>query len=103
PATDTPRTPPPSLHAALPIYAALASPARHVDIVGAGLFQRQPDEFAAALDRGPVIELVAHRDRPRADGCGPADHRPSASRVENPDRKSTRLNSSHVASSYAVC
>ena len=46
----------------LPRHAALASPARHVDIVGAGLFQRQPDELAATLDRGPVIELVAHRD-----------------------------------------
>src|SRR5262249_52750436 len=40
--------------------AALAGPARHVDIVGARLLQRQADELAAALDRRPVIELVAH-------------------------------------------
>src|SRR5262245_25994749 len=44
--------------------AALAAPARHVDIVGARLLQRQADELAAALDRRPVIELVAHGRRP---------------------------------------
>src|SRR5262249_28461172 len=33
---------------------------RDIDIVGCGLFERQPDEFAAALDPGPVIELVTH-------------------------------------------
>src|SRR5262245_9060334 len=41
-------------------HAALAA-ARHVDIVGAGLLQGQPHELAAALDRRPVVELVAHR------------------------------------------
>ena len=41
-------------------HAALAAPARHVDIVGARLFQREPDELAAPLDRRPVIEFVAH-------------------------------------------
>src|SRR5712691_2880259 len=45
-------------------YAALASPARHVDVVGARLLQREADEFAAALDGRPVIELVAHGDAP---------------------------------------
>src|SRR5438876_232738 len=34
--------------------------ARDVDIVGAGLFERQAHELAASLDGGPVIELVAH-------------------------------------------
>src|ERR1700756_3713323 len=40
--------------------AALAGPARHVDVVGARLLQCEADELAAALDRRPVIELVAH-------------------------------------------
>ena len=42
----------------------LASPARDVEVVGARLFQRQADEFAAALDRRPVVELVAHLSAP---------------------------------------
>ena len=45
-------------------HAALAAPARHVDIVGAGLFQRQAHELAAPLDRRPVVELVAHLSAP---------------------------------------
>src|SRR5215471_11314797 len=47
--------------------AALAAPARHVDVVGARLLQREADELAAALDRRPVIKLVAH-------GRGPSAH-----------------------------
>jgi hypothetical protein len=35
--------------------------ARDVDIFGAGVFQRQADEFAAPLDAGPVEQLVRHR------------------------------------------
>jgi hypothetical protein len=31
-----------------------------VDIVRAGILQREANELAAALDPGPVIELVAH-------------------------------------------
>jgi len=31
-------------------HAALARPARDIDVVGAGLLERQADEFAAALD-----------------------------------------------------
>ena len=50
--------------------AALAAAARHVDIVGARLLQRQPDEFAAALDRWPVVELVAHHRDLQRDGRG---------------------------------
>src|SRR5262245_26869898 len=46
-------------------HAAFAT-ARHVDIVGAGLLQRQPHELAAPLDRRPVVELVAHRTSPIA-------------------------------------
>ena len=37
-----------------------AALARDVDIVGAGLLQREADEFAAPLDGRPVIEFVAH-------------------------------------------
>src|SRR5262249_14075621 len=44
--------------------AALAAPARHVDVVGARLLQRETDELAAPLDRRPVIEFVAHGRRP---------------------------------------
>src|SRR6266508_4159016 len=40
--------------------ATLASPARHVDIVGAGLLQGEANEFAAALDRRPVVKFIAH-------------------------------------------
>src|SRR5262249_57942682 len=47
--------------------AALAGPARHVDVVGARLLQCEADELAAALDRRPAIELVAH-------GRGPSAH-----------------------------
>src|SRR6266545_4229216 len=61
--------------------AALASPARHVDIVGACLLQGEADEFAATLDRRPVVELVAHEDysrvagatRPRSPQCWSAE------------------------------
>ena len=43
-------------------HAVLAGPARDVDIIGAGCFERQAHEFAAPLDVGPVIELIAHED-----------------------------------------
>ena len=39
---------------------AVAAAARHVDVVGAALLQRQADELAAALDFRPVVKLVAH-------------------------------------------
>ncbi len=35
-----------------------------IDIVGAGLFQRQPDKFSASLDRRPVVEFVPHPAAP---------------------------------------
>src|SRR5713226_1872778 len=34
--------------------------AGNVHVIGARLFQREPHEFAAALYRRPVVELVAH-------------------------------------------
>src|SRR5205823_1899446 len=39
---------------------AIAALARDIDVIGACLLQSEADEFAAALDAGPVIELVAH-------------------------------------------
>ncbi len=33
---------------------------RHVDVVGAGIFQRQAHELATALDAGPVVQRVLH-------------------------------------------
>ena len=38
--------------------------ARHIDIIGAGFFQRQTDEFAAPLDLRPVVKLVTHSRHP---------------------------------------
>src|SRR5580704_11272784 len=34
---------------------------RDIDVIGASLFECEPDEFAAALNGGPIIELVTHR------------------------------------------
>ena len=31
---------------------------RHVDVVGAGILENQPDELASSLDDWPVVELV---------------------------------------------
>src|SRR6202020_1661513 len=44
--------------------AAFALAARHIDIIGAGFFQRQTDEFAAPLDLRPVVKLVTHSRHP---------------------------------------
>ncbi len=47
-------------------HAFLAAPgAGDVDVGRAGFLECQPDEFAASLDRRPVIELVTH-------GCSPS-------------------------------
>src|SRR6185436_18850695 len=49
---------PPAQHRCeLALAAALA---RHIDIVGAGFLQREADEFAAPLDRRPIMQFVAH-------------------------------------------
>ena len=41
-----------------------AALAPDIDVGRARLLQRQADEFAAALDRGPIIELVGHSSPP---------------------------------------
>src|SRR5262245_54963586 len=52
------------------IFLALAFEQRHdrtvaalppaVHVVGARLLEREPDVFAASLDLGPIVELIAH-------------------------------------------
>src|SRR5690625_7114885 len=82
-----------------------------------GPFRRSPLELRLCLQRpGPVDRRLVHRD-PGADGLQPAfDVRAhgaggirahtqqvvAATGDDREDRKSTRLNSSHVAISYAV-
>src|SRR5690606_39323411 len=75
-----------SLHDALPICAGPA------DGVGVEAAVRERER-----DRGGDLALV-HRSRGPCAGAGHGRTRTSRSR----DRKSTRLNSSHVKSSYAV-
>src|SRR5690606_39914900 len=60
---------------------------------GAGGAARRARRLRGGAFRGPH----AHRQRGQGDGGG--DHR---AQVEAADRKSTRLNSSHVKISYAV-
>jgi len=43
--------------------AALTRFTRHVDVWRAGIFQREPDELAAALQSVPVMEFVSHVKR----------------------------------------
>ena len=35
---------------------------RYIDIVRTGGLEREPNEFTAALDGGPVMELVGHTE-----------------------------------------
>src|SRR6202044_87346 len=49
-------------------HAAPARPARDVEVIGAGLFEREANEFAATLDARPVVKLITHgppASRPR--------------------------------------
>src|SRR5207253_8234899 len=93
-----PPTPAPSLHDALPIWqhmprrrarADVVLPAGPGDVAAHDAFERQhlepPADRRAAVGREPE-EVV----------------RAQLARAREPDRKSTRLNSSHVAISYAV-
>src|SRR5438045_4913108 len=70
--------------------------------------------FRSPQDRRPELTDEAaerRRDHPRAaagrghrcgDRLGRSDHRALPGRTGRPDRKSTRLNSSHLGISYAV-
>src|SRR5256885_12669614 len=67
------------------------------------LFRSRRDELHARVERHLVHPTAHHRDRgvvPRQIG-GPIDPRPARHRPQ-PDRKSTRLKSSHLVISYAV-
>src|SRR5207253_10545881 len=98
-----PPPPPPlsplSLHDALPIFAgplcggAIASPFR----VRATVSANAETTPAMGRRRGPAITMAASADRQAE-----APYSPGAPSDGRPDRKSTRLNSSHVAISYAV-
>src|SRR5690606_41317691 len=97
PESPAPRSHTRSLHDALPIFGLRA---RHADVavlVGelAGEQVRQP--VGAATDLEPVLLPVPGRERRR---LRMVERVEVADAVE--DRKSTRLNSSHVKISYAV-
>src|SRR5699024_12564780 len=75
-----------SLHDALPIYRPVVADAVEEDVVAAGVEHRADrGEGGAELRVNGGIDDVGGR-----------------SEVRLPDRKSTRLNSSHVSNSYAV-
>src|SRR5699024_11403967 len=93
-ATTTPTTAPPSLHDALPIYRqSNASP-----IVFNFFLQEHNAAYSAGI--APWQKTPEERDLP----CSYAYIFTYASNAAcfQPDRKSTRLNSSHVSISYAV-
>src|SRR5690606_41914139 len=99
-APSTPSISPLSLHDALPISSPLPASVRALQgrLAGqrAAAGRSAPLEPAHALDAAPVHpEVALHRERllpRRGPGRG----------AGRPDRKSTRLNSSHVKISYAV-
>src|SRR5437899_7411945 len=80
-----------SLHDALPIYGILARPAEMGSAPGRGT--RATRRAARRLDH-------RRRDRRAHAGLGRRDR--AARRLPRADRKSTRLNSSHLGISYAV-
>ncbi len=49
---------------------------RHVDIVCAGRLEREPHEFPAALDRGPVVELISSGHPAMVSGSARPRNRP---------------------------
>src|SRR5207302_9701916 len=82
-----------SLHDALPIYS------RRVLRRGAGRHRASADGGARRQGNRARHQ---RRDRERADQTGDARNRTGHQRPVVQDRKSTRLNSSHVKISYAV-
>ncbi len=80
--------------------AALLRHSSDIDVVRAALFQREADEFTAALDLGPVVELVAHWrivSCPRFGGSAGHSHRLRAS----PNAVRLPAHQSAAASTYA--
>src|SRR5690606_39522371 len=58
-----------------------------------GSVQLRPHLYHARLLASGILGLLDHQ---------PRSHLPAPSKVDEPNRKSTRLNSSHVKISYAV-
>src|SRR5690606_40598307 len=83
-----------SLHDALPIW-----PARPADRAVAGPARPLG---ARAWRTAAVLRAAFSGERPMVSGARMTDHRDVLSRRILLDRKSTRLNSSHVKISYAV-
>src|SRR5439155_23535657 len=89
-------TPPPqiytlSLHDALPISVQPPADLHHRRHIGVDQLERRPDRLGPFDEQPHRLALGCHRT---------SDGLPSVG--EREDRKSTRLNSSHVAISYAV-
>src|SRR5699024_11741235 len=82
-----------SLHDALPILPGLSGPAVPAPLRGGGP-DLPPADQPYLRDHQPPRHLRRHARR--AGAAGQSD------RFVRPDRKSTRLNSSHVSISYAV-
>src|SRR5207253_3998524 len=91
-------------------WVSIRTPAEHISGGRIGsrrrLFERQDTRYAQQFRRASTA-LVRLRSRPSSRSNGnfahathPESHRPA--RICSRDRKSTRLNSSHVAISYAV-
>src|SRR5690606_41191192 len=98
PAPPPPRTPTPSLHDALPILDPEAALARRDDRPA---FHGTVGDLEVAVRHLQVVGrevgvAVRHDDEQQVDG------RPGGDLSRGQDRKSTRLNSSHVKISYAV-
>src|SRR5690606_41380493 len=98
PTTTPPVLSPLALHAALPICldAQLAAPGRDLD----GVAALAAGGAGQAGHRHPVLQLVAAATA--AGGPGRGQGHAGERRIAAQDRKSTRLNSSHVKISYAV-
>src|SRR5205814_2406533 len=102
-ASPRPGSSSPSLHDALPIYVARLLEALHADQAWAG---RKGDRLGE-LDVGdPSVALQVREDvdvdAVQLDGLGHPASLGSMRGSGRRDRKSTRLNSSHLGSSYAV-
>src|SRR5690606_40398890 len=90
-----------SLHAALPISAGQLGP-RAVEVVGRAGEEGEAGALggeAAGQREAEPARAAGDQDVPAAEVDGAAG---AGEAAERPDRKSTRLNSSHVKISYAV-
>src|SRR5699024_11715322 len=96
-ASPTPPTSTPSLHAALPIYRRVTGPAIAEAIVREG--QSLVDTVTVGVGSGGTITGVGECVKAWTNDVRMVAEEPYECQA---DRKSTRLNSSHVSISYAV-